>query len=83
MGCLLLPRKKKIKNRFFLGLFLFLLGLLVLLLLLEEGRRPQPGLLLLLLWGERLGPRVRRAGGVALALGEGPVAVRLLAVVRA
>ena len=62
-----------------------LLGLLLVLgLLLEERGRPQPALLLLLLLGGRQRRRVGVGGarGVALALGEGPRAVRVVAVVR-
>ena len=62
-----------------------LLGLLLVLgLLLEERGRPQPALLLLLLLGGRQRRRVGVGGarGVALALGERPRAVRVVAVVR-
>ena len=67
----------------FLHLGLLLGLLLVLGLFLEERRRPQAGLLLLLLLGGRQG-RVGVGGArrVALALRERPRAVRVITVVR-
>ena len=68
---------QKIRKRV-LGLLL----LLIFLLLLEEGRGSQPGTLLLLLLLGRSHLGVGGLRGVALALGEGSIPVRLFPVVR-